>query len=203
MMHANTTALILVDPQVDFLNPEGKLFGAVEAVSKENHLVNRLNQLLDVAHDKGFTVIFTPITFQPGYPEAGTEPYGIFAPVVQSGAFISGRSGAGISNLLHRAESDLVVEKNHINAFEDTNLEATLKNRGIDTIVLAGLLTDICVASTMRSAYDKGLTVYTIKDATATLDAEKQRAAIDFQFPFFSKPITTREFVDIHSKAVA
>jgi len=202
-MYSNKTALILVDPQVDFLNPEGKLYAAVEAVSGKNHLLSHLNQLLDFAHDKGVTVIYTPITFQPGYPEAGEEPYGIMAPVAQSGGFISGTRGAEISNLLHRSESDLVVEKHHINAFEDTNLEGTLKERGIDTVVLAGLLTDICVASTMRAAYDKGFVVYTIPDATATLDKEKQKSAIDFQYLFFSKPITTREFVDKYFKAVA
>ena len=202
-MDSNTTALILVDPQVDFLNPEGKLYAAVETVSKENHLINHLNQLLDSAHEKGITVVYTPVAFQPGYPEAGKEPYGIMAPVVQSGGFISGTSGAAISNLLHRAEGDLIVEKHHINAFEDTNLDGTLKKRGINTIVLAGLLTDICVASTMRTAYDKGFTVYTVSDATATLDKEKQRAAIDFHIPFFSKSITTLEFVDHNSKSVA
>lgn len=67
----------------------------------------------------------------------------------------------------------------------------TLKDKGITTIVLCGLLSDICIEGTMRDAYSKGFKVFTLTDATATLSLDKQEITTEHIYPLFSKIINT------------
>ena len=62
--------------------------------------------------------------------------------------------------------------------FASTNLVFILRSRGIKTVALGGFLTNCCVESTMRTAYEKGYDVITLKDCTATLSEEEQRLSI-------------------------
>ena len=66
----------------------------------------------------------------------------------------------------HSGES--VYEKSASNAFMGTSLEEDLRSRGIDTLVVAGLVTDHCVSSTARMASDLGFMVTVVSDACAT-----------------------------------
>ena len=190
-MKTNKTALILIDPQNDFLSKEGKLYSAVESALIQNDVINKLNQLLAASHKVNMTVIHTPIIFDKGSLETTEGLYGIMAPVAESGGFIRGTKGAEVAHVLDTADTDIVIEKNHICAFEATNLDKVLKEKGITTVILCGLLTDVCVEATMRIAYDKWFEVFTVTDATATLDVNKQEATVETSFPLFSKPVNT------------
>jgi len=200
-MNTKNTALLLVDSQNDFLSPEGKMHGAVKAVLEEHDMPNRLNMLIGACREHGVQVIHTPISFGEGCPEAGSSPYGIMAPVAQSGAFITGTWGAKVAEVLDQAESDIVIEKHRICAFEGSELESALRDRGIETLIVAGLLTDNCVEATIRIAYDKGFEVFAVTDATATLDPDKQKLTTEQSFPLFSKPITHTEALQMLASA--
>jgi nicotinamidase-related amidase len=63
-----------------------------------------------------------------------------------------------------------------LDGFATTNLDFILRSRGISTIALGGFLTNCCVESTMRTGYEKGYNVVTLKDCTATVSEEEQRA---------------------------
>ena len=63
-------------------------------------------------------------------------------------------------------------------------------------IALGGFLTNCCVESTMRTAYEKGYDVITLKDCTATLSEEEQRLSIEKNYPMFSRVMTHTEFLD-------
>merc|ERR1711918_246792 len=76
------------------------------------------------------------------------------------------------------APGDVVVSgKKGLDAFPGTDLEAQLKAREIETVVLCGFLTNCCVESTMRTAYEKGFNVITLTDCCATVSEEGQKAA--------------------------
>ena len=62
-------------------------------------------------------------------------------------------------------------------------------------IALGGFLTNCCVEWTMRTGYEKGYDVVTLKDCTATVSEEEQRAAVEKNYPMFSKPMTHDEFL--------
>jgi nicotinamidase-related amidase len=77
--------------------------------------------------------------------------------VVDNKAFRKGSSGAAIVDVLKPHPEDIVVEgKRGLDAFPGTNLDFILRSKGIQTVVLAGFLTNCRVESTMRSAYERG-----------------------------------------------
>src|ERR1700730_10122918 len=82
-------------------------------------------------------------------------------------------------------------------AFPSTNLDFILRSKGIQTVVLAGFLTNCCVESTMRSAYERGFDVVTLKDCTATLSQEAQNMALTHNFGMFSRPMNHDEFLKL------
>ena len=80
--------------------------------------------------------------------------------------------------------------------FASTNLDFILHSRGIKTVALGGFLTNCCVESTMRTAYEKGYDVITLKDCTATLSEEEQRLSVEKNYPMFSRVMTHTEFLE-------
>jgi len=92
------------------------------------------------------------------------------------------------------------LERSAIIAFENTKLSEILKEKRIETLVLCGMLSEICVEGTMRTAYSKGFEVDTVIDATATLNLEKQLFAMEHNYPLFSKAIDTEAAVNLNQQ---
>ncbi len=195
-MDPNTTALVLIEFQNDFTSEGGTLHGAVKDVIDATGTVDHAKVALDAAHAAGVTVLHSPISFAPGYHEINAHPYGILAGVVDSNSFVKGTWGCEIVDQMAPSGEDIVLEgKRGLDAFGSTNLDFILRSKGIHTVVLAGFLTNCCVESTMRSAYEKGFEVYTLTDAVGATSLEEHANAIKYDYPMFSKPITTDEFV--------
>lgn len=76
------------------------------------------------------------------------------------------------------SESDLVIVKHRFNAFFNTDLDLVLRNKGIRTIVVCGVLTNVCVESTVRDAFFRDYYVVVPADCVGTLDDEFQRASL-------------------------
>jgi nicotinamidase-related amidase len=94
-------------------------------------------------------------------------------------------------------EGDLVVEgKRGLCAFSSTNLDFILRGRGIENVALGGFLTNCCVESSMRTAYEKGFNVFTLTDCVAATSEEEQRVAIEKDYPMFSHPVDHNEFLN-------
>merc|ERR1712061_411337 len=94
-------------------------------------------------------------------------------------------------------DGDVVVTgKKGLDAFPGTDLEVQLKLHGIETIALAGFLTNCCVESTMRSACEKGFNVISLTDCTAATSVEGQAAATQGTFGMFSLPLNAQAFID-------
>ena len=195
-MDPKTTALVLIEFQNDFTSEGGTLHGAVAEVMAATDTVGHGQQALAAAHEAGATVIHSPISFQPGYYEISAHPYGILKGVVDSTSFVKDTWGCEIVESMAPADGDIVLEgKRGLDAFGSTNLDFILRSKGITTVVLAGFLTNCCVESTMRSAYEKGFEVYTLTDAVGATSLPEHENAITYDYPMFSKPITTAEFV--------
>lgn len=195
-MDPKTTALVLIEFQNDFTSEGGTLHGAVKDVIDATGTVDNAKKALDAAHAAGATVIHSPISFAPGYYEISAHPYGILAGVVDSNSFVKGTWGCEIVGDVAPSGEDIVLEgKRGLDAFGSTNLDFILRSKGIHTVVLAGFLTNCCVESTMRSAYEKGFEVYTLTDAVGATSLEEHANAIKYDYPMFSKPITTDEFI--------
>jgi len=184
------TAIVLIEYQNEFTSDGGVLHGAVAPVMEKTGMLANTVALVDAARAAGVTIMHAPITFAPGYGELSRHPYGILKGVVDGNAFVKGTWGAAIVDDLTPAEDDILIEgKRGLDTFASTNLDFILRGRGIDTVILAGFLTNCCVESTMRSAYENGYRVITLTDCTAATSNEEHDNAIAYDYPMFSLPM--------------
>jgi ureidoacrylate peracid hydrolase len=192
----STTAVVLIEYQNDFTSDGGVLHGAVEPVMDKTGMLDNTKALVDAARKAGATIMHAPITFAAGYNELSKHPYGILKGVVDGNAFVKGTWGAAIVDDLAPAEGDIVIEgKRGLDTFASTNLDFILRSKGIKTIVIGGFLTNCCVESTMRSGYENGYQVITLRDCVAATSVEEHDNAITYDFPMFSQPMTAAEVI--------
>jgi ureidoacrylate peracid hydrolase len=192
-----TTAVVLIEYQNDFTSEGGVLHGAVQDVMAKTDMLANTKRVVDEARAAGATVMHAPITFAEGYNELSSHPYGILKGVVDGNAFVKGGWGAAIVDDLAPEEGDIVVEgKRGLDTFASTNLDFILRSKGITTIALGGFLTNCCVESTMRTGYENGYKVVTLSDCVAATSPEEHDNALAYDFPMFSVPMTSQEFID-------
>jgi nicotinamidase-related amidase len=195
-VNPSSMAIVLIEFQNDFTSAGGVFHEAVKGVMQSNHMLENTVAVVERARAAGAAIMHVPISFAEGYRELGPNPYGILKGVVDNKAFIKGSWGAAIVDVLEPKPNDIVIEgKRGLDAFPSTNLDFILRSRGIRTVVLGGFLTNCCVESTMRSAYERGFEVVTLTDCTATVDAQAQEMAIVHDFGMFSHPMTHSVFL--------
>jgi nicotinamidase-related amidase len=190
------TALILIECQNEFLAEGGKLYSMVQDVVASNNVVENINLAIHHARDRGMIVIHVPMTFSQGHPEAGAEPYGILGVVKDMGAFEKNTWGWQPYAGIDFRDGDMTIEgKSSICGFSGTNLDYILRSHEVSEIVLGGLLTNICIETTMRTAYGKGYKTHALIDCMATVGKSEQEAAVKYTFPMFSLPTATQAWV--------
>ncbi|WP_394829585.1 cysteine hydrolase family protein [Pendulispora albinea] len=189
-----TTAVVLIEYQNEFTSKGGVLHEAVAPVMAETNMLTNTVKFVDAVRRKGVTVMHAPITFAADYGELTKHPYGILKGVVDGKAFVKGSWGATIVDALKPAPGDIVIEgKRGLDTFASTNLDFILRSKGIKTVILGGFLTNCCVESTMRTAYEHGFDVITLTDCLAATSPEEHRNAIAYDYPMFSKPMPSTE----------
>jgi nicotinamidase-related amidase len=139
-----------------------------------------------------------------GHKEISSTPYGILAGVKEGEAFTAGEWGAEICELMRPREGDLIVKgKVGLCGFHSTNLDFMLRQGNIKNVVLGGFLTNCCIESSMRTAYEHGYKVYTLKDCCAATSIAAQEAAYEHTFGMFSIPTTSDELLAAIKMSVA
>jgi len=172
------------------------LHDAVKECMEATGTLENSRKVMDAARDAGCTIIHCPITFEKGHKEISSDAYGILAGVKDGEAFTNGEWGAEICETMTPKEGDLIVKgKTGLCGFSTSNLDFLLRQHGIRNVVLGGFLTNCCIESTMRSAYEKGYRVVTLKDCTAATSINGQEAAYEHTFGMFSLPTTSGEFL--------
>ena len=188
------TALVLIGYQNDYFAPEGALVGALEDVEWRVKMLDNTVKLIEALSATDALIISTPIVFTQNYEEL-VEPTGILQTIVDVGAFKDGENGAEtISELSNFGDRILEIPgKRGLNAFSNTDLDETLKERGITDVVIAGVVTSICIDSTGRAAHERGYRVSVVKDCTAGRTDFEQDFYCDKVFPLYAKVIESRE----------
>lgn len=184
------TAVVLIGYQNDYFADDGALVGALEGDWRRTILANT-NRLLDALTDTPATLISTPIQFTPDYSEL-VEPTGILKTIVEVGAFREGDPGSEtIDDLRRRGDRILEIPgKRGLNAFSNTELGDVLEARGIEDVVLAGVVTSICIDSTGRAAAERGYRVSVLSDCTAGRTGYEQEFYCGSIFPLYARVMT-------------
>ena len=172
------TALVLTDPQIDFLSPEGVSWGVFGESIVENDTVEHIGQLLDAAKATGVTVAVSPHYFYPSDSQwAFGDPLEKFMHAVgmfgRQGAYTTdGFAGSGADFLpeyhRHILDGQTVIASPHkIVGPESNDLVLQLRKRGISQVLLAGMAANLCLEGHMRELVEQGFEVVVVKDATA------------------------------------
>ena len=190
------TAVVLIEYQNDFTTEGGVLHGAVAPVMDKTGMLANTRRVAEAARSAGAAIMHAPITFAAGYNEISAHPYGILKGVVDGNAFVKGSWGAAIVDELAPADGDIVIEgKRGLDTFASTNLDFILRSKGITTIALGGFLTNCCVESTMRTGYEHGYQVITLRDCVAATSPEEHDNALKYDYPMFSQPMDAASFI--------
>lgn len=84
--------------------------------------------------------------------------------------FLEGTFGAEISDRIKPTDNDKVITKRYPNSFLETDLDEYLKSIGVTELIICGMMTHMCVDTTVRAAMDYGYSVRVVADACATMD---------------------------------
>jgi nicotinamidase-related amidase len=193
-MDPKTTALILVGYQNDYFAKDGILRGVVQEPDRVDQVLSNTLAFLDAVADTPMTIISTPIVLERDY-RALASPVGILNAIKESGAFKAGTSGADtIPELLAFGDRILYVTgKVGFNAFSDTVLERVLRERGIRHVLVAGMVTSLCIDSTGRAAYERGYDVTILSDCTSARTPAEQTFFCQHVFPLYSEVATSND----------
>jgi nicotinamidase-related amidase len=178
-------ALIIIDMQRDFLEPGG--FGAAlgNDVSQLQKAVGPCRAVLGAARSRGMLVIHTREGHRPDLSDAPPLKVERGDPALRIGAkgpmgriLVRGEPGHDIIPELYPIAGEPVVDKPGKGAFYHTDLELTLHNRAIDTLLVCGVTTEVCVNSTVREANDRGFRCIVLSDCCASYFPEFHDAGL-------------------------
>lgn len=171
------TALLVVDMQNAFVTAGGSMARLGLGTARGHAIIEPIRRLVAAFRARHLPVIHTLTTFRSDYADAGLviERFPALRPL---GHLISGTWDAQIvEQLLPRAD-EYVVAKNRFNAFYGTNLELILRSLHADTLVVAGVATNVCIESTVREAFTRDVRVILPRDATASYTREMEDASL-------------------------
>ncbi|MBN8927791.1 MAG: cysteine hydrolase [Rhodospirillales bacterium 69-11] len=172
-------ALLLCDLQNDFIHPDGAYGRAGQGNAEIAALPARLKPLVDAMRAAGGWVVSTHFTLVPG---RGGEPFisphlKKLRPFLAKGDFVPG--GWGHAQVDTLGPADIAVEKVAFSAFYMSRLEWVLARAGVKRLLVAGIVTNGGVASTVRDAAVRDFEVTLLSDGCAAFDPETHRIAVE------------------------
>jgi nicotinamidase-related amidase len=200
------TAVVITDPQNDFLSPEGVTWGLVGASVTANGTVENIETLMKTAKAEGLPVFISPHYYYPtdeGWKFGGaveTMMHGIGMFSRQGALTTEGLKGSG-ADWLERykpiiEDGQTVVASPHkVYGPETNDLVLQLRKRGVDKVILGGMSANLCVESHLRGLLEQGFEVAVVKDATAAAqapDLDGYAAALT-NYRFLASTILTTE----------
>jgi len=172
------TALVVTDPQIDFLSEDGVTWGLVGESVTEQNTVENIERLFKTAKKAGVTVMVSPHYYFPtdkgwkfeGALEKVMHNLGMFNRV--SPYSMEGFEGSGADFMpqykTYLFDGKTVITSPHkVYGPEQNDLVLQLRKNGIDQVILAGMSANLCVESHMRELLEQGFEIAVVKDATA------------------------------------
>ncbi|GAA3167781.1 MULTISPECIES: isochorismatase family cysteine hydrolase [Streptomyces] len=180
------TALLLMDLQAGIL---GLLPDPAE-------LVQRAKQAREAATAAGIQVVYVRVAFTEEDYKGISEYNKTFAPAAAHHLFAEGSPETVIAPEVQPGPHDAIFTKTRTGAFSTTHLDAFLRERGIDTLVLAGVSTTGVILSTVRDAADRDYRVIVLSDVCADPDATAHHTLLESVFPSQADLLDGKSFAD-------
>lgn len=165
------------------------VYGYPDLEDRLTSVISPINDILDKAHNNSVPVIFSSISFRQtsrGYDDGGiysmldfqNESLGIPEKVPRD-ALLFGAPGLEIVDELHVHASDYVLRKNRYSAFYGGDIETLLRALDVDTLVVVGIVTNICVRATCLDAFQRGWKTIVPKECVETYSDRAQEQGLE------------------------
>jgi nicotinamidase-related amidase len=187
------TVLVNVDMQNCFVH--GSPISAPDGLVVQD----RINRVAAACRAAGILVIHASHVLRPDGSNTGVLSE--IAPIVKQGIINKGSESAALHKGLVVDPRDILLEKPRFGAFHATDLELILRSRGIDTIIITGIATNVCCETTAREATVRDFRVFFLSDGTTTFDigdvsaAELQRATCATLGLVFAQVLTVDDMI--------
>jgi nicotinamidase-related amidase len=176
-LNPQRTAVIAIHCQGDIVSGNGAFAPFFHDQVVSRNVITKIGDLLDRARKSGMTVIYTRVAFKPDFSDLNANSP-LLKVVEQAGCLKDGTELADIVPELARTADDVVITHQRVGGFVP-ELTSVLKDRGIDTLVFAGVATNASVESTARVATDAGYRVIIAEDACSAATPEAHQASIE------------------------
>ena len=188
------TALLVVDVQNDFVSSKGSAAKRGEDVSAAQAAVPMLIRLIDEARRVGLTVVYIKTT----HSEWTDTPSWIYRKSQQSALDTcrEGTWGAEFYEGISPLPSERVVIKHRYSAFINTDLNTVLKAKGIESVLVTGVATNVCVETTARDAYMYDYYVTMVEDCAAAYDPKLHLSTLENMRRHFGLVATSEEIME-------
>ncbi|MGQ4556241.1 isochorismatase family protein [Halobellus sp. GM3] len=182
LVDLDSTALVVVDVQRAFASPDSPLTDAGLDVSAAVEAVPRVRELLALARDADLPIAFTRSYRRADGRDAPEAVYDVLPKINRSGDPIC-RAGSDDVQFVEGVEPtdddhEYEVHKQRYDAFHGTPLEYYLRAEGVDTLLVCGFTTNVCVEGTARGAHERGFNVVLVEDCCASFSAEQHEAGV-------------------------
>jgi ureidoacrylate peracid hydrolase len=187
-------ALIAVDVQNDFVSPEGSAAKRGEDVGAAIAMVPNLLRLIDEARRIGLTIVYIRTT----HSEWTDTPSWIYRTSQKSGLNTcrEGTWGAEFYQGILPLPTERVVIKHRYSAFINTDLNTVLKARNIQSVLVGGVATNVCVETTARDAYIYDYYVTLIDDCSAAYETKLHLGTLENIRRHFGLVASSNEIID-------
>jgi ureidoacrylate peracid hydrolase len=162
LVNPKKAALINVDMQNCFVQD------SPVAAPKGREIIPRINKIADACRRNGALVVHTVHVVRPDGSTTGVM--GEFNAAIKAGLLFKGNPQAELHPDIVVAATDTVMDKPRYGAFHGTDLDLILRIRGIDTVIVTGICTNVCCETTAREANMRDYQVFFMSDATACFD---------------------------------
>jgi nicotinamidase-related amidase len=178
VLNIKRTALVVTDPQVDFLSPKGVTWGVVGESVTQHNTVENLRRLFEAAKQADITVAISPHYYYPtdkgwkfeGALEKLMHKIGMFnrkSPYTMDGFENSGADFMPEYKKYILDGKTIVTSPHKVYGPEANDLVLQLRKNHVDQVILAGMSANLCVESHLRELLEQGFEVAVVKDATA------------------------------------
>jgi len=168
LFQVKTSALLLIDLQVGFCSPAGHTGQRID-VSGFEPVIQSAKRLVEASREAGMPVIFTTMAFAPDYSNGGLTTSELRPNLAEENALRADSPDRDIMPSLGVHPSDIVIEKQRYSAMIKSPLPDLLQQRGIESLVVGGVTTSMCVESTVRDLAMMDYRTFVIPEACGDL----------------------------------
>ena len=195
------SALLMVEFQQEWLDPNGKLYGRFKDAKLREHAVRHAKQAQDHAHRIGMPVIYTAMGFSDDYRELGQTDFGLRGAIPRAKTWQNGGESLH-PDFMQQPQDYVVANKKGASAFAHTDLDLYLRTHQVQHLYLAGFALHVCILATAWAAHDLGYEVTLLPEASAAFTQAQQHFVVQELWHHIGKHQTLAQFIQVNQQEV-